>query len=199
MSMKPILAIAAALFLVAPAPAATPNVPVVPSPYFIKLDLVEQIICADRTGSGARIDGDLVLTAEHVIEGGPCTIGGALVEVVHVDRKADMAVLRTARRSFTRIALSCAPFREGRAYYAIGYAFGSDFVVQRLMGTKSKTPEGRWQGQALLRGQVFHGMSGGPIVDENGGLVGIINAVSKSGVALSVSKPLAETYLCREE
>jgi S1-C subfamily serine protease len=197
--MKALAALAALTLATSAAPPVeVPEEPgAIPSPYFIDLGLVERIRCGDFVGSGARIDSDLVLTAEHVVAGGACSIAGEPATLAYVDKGQDMAVLRTTHPVGGRMTLACAPYAEGREYFAIGYAFGSDFVVQRLTGTKTKMRgASRWRGDPILRGNIYQGMSGGPIVDANGAIVGIVNAGPKNGLGLGISLNLAGTYLC---
>jgi S1-C subfamily serine protease len=166
-----------------------------PSPFFLELDLIERITCGNAMGSGVRIDGDLVLTADHVVAGRTCTIDNVPVELVHEDGERDIAIIRTASISPSRMPLSCAGFVTGRMYLAVGYARGEHLVVQRLQGTGgTETRDGRFLGLSELRGLIFPGMSGGAIVDETGQLVGIVNAGNAAG--LSLSRGLGDTFLC---
>jgi S1-C subfamily serine protease len=198
------LAIALALSAVVPAAAsvapASPAPPVSaaadPTPYFLPLDLVEKIECGNKVGSGSRIDSDTVITATHVVDQGGCTIRGKPAEVIYSDPNQDFSVLRAADKSGSRMAISCAVPVEGAEYFAIGYAFGEDFVVQPLTGTASKVRSGKFAGMKMLRGNIYPGMSGGPVIDRAGSIVGIVNAAPRNGLSSMLSLSLSGTYLC---
>lgn len=198
--------LAIALALSAAVPAAAAVIPIQatppiagqadPSPYFLPLDLVEKIECGNKIGSGSRIDTDTVITATHVVTDGGCTIRGKPAEVIYSDPKQDFSVLRTADKSSSRMAISCAAPVEGAEYFAIGYAFGDDFVVQPLTGTSSKVRAGQFAGMKMLRGNIYPGMSGGPVIDRTGSIVGIVNAAPRNGLSSMLSLSLSGTYLC---
>lgn len=171
-----------------------------PSPYFIDLDLVRPIMCETPEGiwggTGVYISATDLVTAAHVIEEGTCRIGGVPVEVVHLDKARDFAVVRTPLKSDRRITISCAGFREGADYFGVGYARGTDFVMQRFTGTRDKVSSRALAGMAVLRGKGFHGQSGGAMIDDLGRLVGIVSAGPQDGTPWLFSRPLTDTYLC---
>lgn len=193
----------AALMLAVSSPAAAPAplpVNTNPSPYFLHLNLVPLVSCQGGSGSAFVVDTDTLVTANHVIESGSCTVWGSPVEVLFQDRELDYAVIRVTVAFPGRFVIDCAGYQSGNRYYAAGWAGGADLVMQKLDGTdgrmsltRSKVP---WQGQALLRGSSFAGMSGGPIVDERGFVVGIVNGIMGGGRPLSISRELKDTYLC---
>lgn len=176
---------------------------VLPNPFFIKLDLVERLSCEDGiSGSGARIDSDKVVTAYHVIKAGvSCSIGGVPTEVIYASEKLDLAVLHAPKFTLneSRMVINCNGMGKSDQFYAVGYAFGTEFVVQRLLGTGSKRTKGdaKFGGMDVLKGNSYPGMSGGPIVNEDGEIVGIVNASMGGGVSISLSRSLADSYLCR--
>lgn len=168
-----------------------------PSGYFIPLNLVVQIRCGDFVGTGSRINSRTIITATHVIRPGGCSVGGNPVTAVFEQPGQDFAVVRTEAPADDRIVTSCAGYADGGEYFAVGYAFGKDFVVQRLAGSKSRVRgDGKFNGLTLLRGNTYPGMSGGPIVNDRGEIVGIVNAGPRSGYSVTLSRALADTYLC---
>ena len=176
--------------------APAPTNEAIPSP-FIELDTVKRIVCETVVGSGVRIDGNLVLTADRVVAGRACTIDDVPVELVHEDGARDIAIVRTAAASSIRVPLTCAGFATGFSYFAVGFAHGRKLVVQRLHGTDGiEIRDEALRGLSQLRGLVFPGMSGGPIVDEAGQVVGIVSAGNGSG--LTLSRALNQTKLCRD-
>lgn len=189
-------AIAAGLTSAAPAPEA------VPSDYFIPISLVRQLKCDNGngsgvTGTGSYIDRDLVLTAHHVTGNRSCSIDGTPVQVVYSNADLDISVVRTPDVSEARMTTSCTAPRAGEEYFAIGFANGRDFVVQRFTATGTAVPARSrdFHGMNVFRGASYHGMSGGPVIDRDGNIVGTLNAGNERSVMLSRS--LSETYLCQ--
>lgn len=181
------LAVAGAAALIAePAPEA------LPSPFFVNLGLVMQPHCGDAVGSGSWIDGQTFLTAQHVTENGPCTLGGMPAETVYANEALDIAVLKPAIAIGERMPTSCARPRRGDDYFAVGFALGQAFVLQRY------TAEGGRAGElARFRGQGFQGMSGGPVVDRDGRQVAVLTRILRNGLPVMFARPLADTYLCK--
>lgn len=211
--IKRLLALLFVLFTPLPA-SASPVVPMpastqeeaLPSPYFMDLTLVEYVRCNLpngnwMSGSGVRIDSDLVLTALHVIGSPTCTVGGVLTPpepatLVFADGTLDYAVLRVASHRASRIEINCDGFKPGETYMAFGYPYGSQFAALHLIGTAAKVGfAGPFRGLSILRGTVYHGVSGGAVVDSEGRVTGIVNAMPE-GEPQAWSRALKDTYLC---
>ena len=176
--------------------------------YFINLDNIKQIVCTDKdggleSGTGTVIGKNRILTANHVIYGSvKCTVGKKEVKIISQYPELDLAVISIdmeEKPSITQI--SCEGFKENETYFAIGFSKAYDFAMTKLKATgklknMDKTEEYPYETKNLvsLNGLAFAGMSGGPIIDMNGRIVGIVN-VSNEG-RLVGSRSLYDTPLC---
>lgn len=165
-----------------------------PSPFLINLGDIDLIECTTKRGTGVRIDEDLLLTAAHVVSEDTCSVRGAPVELIYFNGDKDVAVVRTKGLNPSRMTYTCSGFKRGETYFAVGWAGGTDLVVNRVRATGLNRQSGDFKGLAVLRGLTFHGMSGGAVVNQDGELVGLVNAGNSSG--LSLSRPLTDLYLC---
>lgn len=145
------------------------------------------------TGTGFSVDGaGLWLTARHVIHdcervGLRHARGVARATVAWVHPRADLALLRT-QGGAPPFALARAPLAPGQDGYAIGFPQGKPGAVHgRVLGRTQMQAEGRFTGRAPTiawaeRGRFpdfsgsLGGISGGPIFDARGYLVGVVVA-----------------------
>lgn len=145
------------------------------------------------TGTGFSVDGaGLWMTARHVIHecervGLRHARGTARATVAWVHPRADLALLRT-QGGTPPFALAPAPLAPGQDGYAIGFPQGKPGAVHgRVLGRTQMQAEGRFTGRAPTiawaeRGRVpdfsgsLGGISGGPVLDARGHLVGVVVA-----------------------
>jgi S1-C subfamily serine protease len=144
-------------------------------------------------GSGFPVGPGLVLTNAHVVAGtqhtkvqGPTT--GTLLDarVVVFDPERDVAILYVPRLALAPINEAAA--RPGTQGAAIGYPGGGDEKVSPAVVNGEVQAEGRdIYGQNLVvrhiwivQADVLPGNSGGPLVDIDGNVVGVIFAASTS-------------------
>lgn len=193
--MKPLCILPiAALISASPAPEMPPN------GYFIPIDLIHKLTCSGPSGavmgSGSYVDAHHILTAAHVAAGRTCIVGDQVAQTVMVDTARDVAVVRTVEPGRGRISFSCVKPKAGDEAFAIGFAGGSDFVVQRFTATGTFIPKRvrNFQGLAIFKGHAYRGMSGGPVIDRHGQIIGILNAVNGNGSMFG--RLISETYLC---
>lgn len=94
-----------------------------------------------------------------------------------------------------KFPINCDGFKAGTYVWAIGYAGGAEWqTMTRHYVTYKDTDDGM---RFLLGSPAFiPGMSGGPVLNEKGEVVGVINAYSKL-YPISFSRPLKDTSLCR--
>ena len=138
------------------------------------------------SGSGAFISADgLVLTAAHVVQGASrievVTSAGALpATVVKIDAANDIALLKCTGNGFTPLAIvPSKEAREGTTVFTIG------FPNIEVQGFDPKLTRGEISSQSGFQDDprqwqisvpIQPGNSGGPLCDENGNLIGIVEA-----------------------
>ncbi len=143
-------------------------------------------------GSGFPIGPNLVLTNAHVVAGTQGTTvrtptGRTLgARVILFDPNRDVAILSVPRLGATPLAMAAAA--RGTAGAAIGYPGGGNEVVVPAVVDGEVQAEGRdiysqnpvirhiW----IMEADVKPGNSGGPLVDQNGLLLGVVFAASTS-------------------
>lgn len=196
------IAFALALFIGGQAKAATP----MQNGYFINLNTVKFIQCVTTdgdhfAGSAFIVAKGRVVTADHVIHGAQsCTIDHKRVTLVSHDLALDIAVLGVDLGEHPPILeVSCDGFTLGEPYFALGFSKAQDFAMTKIIAEGSFDSMAGDDGQEVehlseIKGLMFAGMSGGPIIDMDGRVVGINNASDSDGHALSRS--LSETALC---
>lgn len=160
---------------------------------------VEQVLCLTDglAGTAFRITPDLYLSVNHVTKHQGCTIGGLPITVKYADPVGDFSIVQAPLRVEGGIPISCKGYTNGEYYYAIGFADGlpwsqavtihADWLATLLYGDKL---------QNVFKGieTVIPGMSGGPVLNAQGQVVGVINAYN--GYGMSWSRALRDTVIC---
>lgn len=149
----------------------------------------------------ATEDGDFI-TAAHVARGGNCRLNASHpIRVMNYYDRADYA--RGRAGSFDgSLRVSCEPIIAGEQYIMVGYPAGTDQAIHvfgRATGDSHDIdqPGVRIDGLVSIRGGgVVRGMSGGPVLNQNGDVVGIISAVSASS-RITLVQPIINTRYCR--
>jgi S1-C subfamily serine protease len=182
----------------------TPIEDSVPSPYFLNINLVHRVSCPRWTGTAFTVGNGLVITAAHVSNGaetgGRCLVDGKPSTILYEDMEQDFAILGTETEA-QHFVIDCEGYKRGKRYYAIGWAGGDELVVQQFIGTGARVSAifgGAFKRQGILKGNSYGGMSGGPIVDERGFVVGLVNGGSTTGRAVSLSRELSQTVVCKD-
>jgi hypothetical protein len=150
-------------------------------------------------GTGFAVDPELVITANHVIEGARHVVirlpgeGGFLpARVVYANRNQDVAVLHVDAK-LTPIHLNPAALRVRQAVYAVGYPLDpSRTQAQSAKGIISGQLE---DSRLQLDMSLNPGNSGGPLVDEHDTVVGMVVArgeVEHGVVGIGMAVPVAQ-------
>ncbi len=136
------------------------------------------------SGSGAFISADgLILTSAHVVQGASrievVTAAGTLdATVVKIDATTDVALLKCTGSSFPPLPI--APSKDARAGKTV---FTVGFPNIQVQGFDPKLTKGEISSQAGFQDDptewqisvpIQPGNSGGPLCDENGNLIGVI-------------------------
>lgn len=157
------------------------------------------------SGSGFVAGNNLVATNAHVVAGIQQPYiqdvnGSHQAKTVWFDPALDLAILRTSKLAGKRLAFVSAPVASGTPAAVLGYPNGGDFSAKPAVVLDVILAKGRdiyGTGHTLrtiyeIRADIVHGNSGGPLVDKDGSVVGVIFAESTNynqvGYALTSSK-----------
>lgn len=137
--------------------------------------------------TGFVVSPSVVVTAQHCV--GPLQLGdGYSANVIYIDQYYDLAALSIPKTSKPPLQLTTESVYEGQRLIGIGYGFGWTYalsldvrVANPLQKPTTVSPSG-----VIVQGTYAHGMSGGPVVDTNGDVVGIIQSTS-NGLSFGVN------------
>ena len=146
------------------------------------------------TGSGFIIDSDgLAVTAAHVVDKAARVTAtdpsGKETEctVISCDTASDVAILRLPRGSYKALKLSEKEESGGAVLRAMGYPFKDTLVItEGLVASPSGTVNEKQR--MLVSCNIVNGMSGGPVFDRYGKVVGVCSGSVRTmnGIHLSV-------------
>ena len=135
------------------------------------------------SGTGFYVSSQHIITNEHVVQGCKYVkVRGAVkpsfAELVDVDKEADLALLRTRARPSQIAALrGSGDVKKGEKITILGYPLDhgitGKYLIRRAKVTDTKDPFGK-RSHFLFTDSVEKGNSGGPIVDQNGTVVGVV-------------------------
>jgi hypothetical protein len=188
MIVKPVLAGALALALSSHAEIDFGPVTLASNPY------VAQVICEDGRGTAFKIEGGQWVTVRHVSANGGCTLNGRRVYQTHADQIGDFALIDNGDSTTGGLKVDCGGFRDGEWYHGIGFGQGvlqSKSVRYSLFHTLLY---GR-ASSVLFANRFVPGMSGGPVLNAAGEVVGTVNAYGIEQ-RVSFSRELKRTKLC---
>ena len=158
---------------------------------------VVQVVCVEGLGSAFRVGEHGLVSVNHVTRMTDCTINGEPVKMRLADVARDVSFGRIESVG-PGLTVNCGGIRDGERLYAIGYAKGRP--RQRLVtvrGSDFATNAMRWRGFSTLVGAEYFipGMSGGPLLNGAGEVVGTVNGYAPLA-GVSFAQSLSDTAIC---
>jgi S1-C subfamily serine protease len=154
---------------------------------------VKVVVAAGGHGSGVHIGNGIVLSAAHVAgEGEKITIqtsdGEARDAAVYWSSASfDLALIQTTSDNLPTVNLTCTDPLPGDAVIAEGNPQSLEFVSARGYVVGGARKSDIWESVIPLDMTIVPGMSGGPLIDMRGNLVGITVAVMTTRLGLTPS------------
>lgn len=162
-------------------------------------------------GSGFVVSHDVVVTNAHVVAGveNPYILdeqGQHQASVIWFDPNLDLAVLTTSNLAGAPLIISTAIAPDSTPGVVLGFPGGGNFSAAPALVLSSFIATGRNiynQGDTNrslyeIKAKVIPGNSGGPLVNANGTVIGIVFAESTTyndvGYALTMQQPLSEIH-----
>ena len=165
----------------------------------VPLYSIKRVYCLTGSGTAFLVARDTYVSAFHVSHLGSCTVDGRTINPIVTEAAKDFVVFKAPSGDARPLRVSCKGFIEGEQYRGIGFPAGNDMVVTKLVAghyiVGDYLPDLKFRGMRFLRGIIPHGMSGGPIVDRRGVVIGI-NSATTNNDTQGLSRDLADTQLC---
>lgn len=158
-----------------------------------KASPVVKVIMEKGHGSGTHIGGGYFITAAHVIgDSLEAKLKGndgrqVKAEVLWVNDARDIALLKADGAGFEHDTLSCEPEPVGSHIYARGNPLSMEFVSMwgRIAGVSREV--GPWRKAYVADITILPGMSGGPVYNQAGEVVGVSIGVANARIGFGVS------------
>jgi hypothetical protein len=145
------------------------------------------VVCDQGVGSATRVTENAYISVAHVTSLGNCTVDGTKITVTHSDAEQDFSTFIGPKGKDT-LDISCDGFTRLEGYVSRGHAYGDPNVwFQPVIAVAEY--KGKW----AFVGDIFPGMSGGPIVDKDGRITGVNNIANPSA-----GVDLKDTVVCGE-
>lgn len=172
--------------------------------------VVKVTLASGGHGSAVYIGGGLFLTANHVVSGDEATIVSqaakpcsAKATVVWTSTAYDVALISAECEGLAAAPLRCDELHVGERIISYGSPMALDFLQTRGRISGKPRTVGPWKSAYPTDISIGPGMSGGPVMDERGRLVGInVGAAMASfgmGVKslMGISLIVPATEICR--
>lgn len=192
MSVKILLA---AALVAAPVPASAPIITYDEQRAAIDYPLVKKVRCTEGSGTAFRVGPTRLLSVAHVTRGTNCLIDNAPITVIEQDNAHDFAIIEAGPPKLGALKINCGGFHTSEWYWSDGYAWGLPYQTAVAVFTSAFHDE---TGKRILYGKhaFIPGMSGGPVMNAEGEVVGLVNAYHPI-FGLSFSRDLKDTSLCQ--
>lgn len=176
----------------------------------MNLGLIHRIECVNiktnlgGIGTAWVVSKNTLVTAAHVVDDICVDYDSEQPVIVkYVDHVNDFAIVEmdTGMEDAT-ISFGCDGYHAGDHYVGTGWANGTTLRQTMLEAGDIQTAKGEtiehlpMSGLRYLSGAIYHGMSGGPIFDDQGIAVGINTATDNDHPTQSYSRSLSDTILC---
>ena len=175
----------------------------------IDRDSAPMMECARGSGTGVVISSRTMLTASHVVAGGhTCDIqdplrGGNTATLDRDDASNDFATMKGRFRA-KPVEVNCDGFTTGETYYMTGHPYGKERITVPAVATPRYLDTRPTNGPPTKRlreldGSSFPGMSGGPIMDDQGRVVGVVSSRPVDDRSVTMAKELRDTFICTDK
>lgn len=188
--LAPILLSLVLLMPLAAAPKPAPDLPSLMNR--VERSLVQVVFQADEqrqhSCTGFIVDAakGLVLTAEHCVEKDENYVNGLLSDVIKKD--SHLALLKVPSMMGPPLDIRKDKLERGEQVIAMGWGYGI------LGGSLRMVYNSNYDGELILDGALSPGMSGGPIVDMEGKVVGVSQAAFQ-GIAAGCNQDSIRKFL----
>lgn len=181
-------ALAAAALTVAPVAVSSDTVT------FVNYPGVYLVSCDEGSGTGFRTGHNHFFSVAHVTALHNCRINGVPIKVTEQDSEHDFSQF-DADIPGPALRYTCEGFHAGDWVWAIGYAGGRP--IQTGLPVYTTYALHRTGFRIFIGEQPYiPGMSGGPVFNARGEVVGTVNAYVP-GTGISLSRDLRETSVCQ--
>lgn len=165
-------------------------------PASVMLVMVDENGKPDKTGSGFFVSRNIIVTNYHVVEG---THGGIvkcigssrkskITDIVAVNQAFDIALLRVEQSSGAKIVLGdSTKLKIGQPIFVVGSPRGLEGTFSNGLVSSIR----RFGDDYLVQmtAPISSGSSGGPVLDENGEVVGVSVGIFQGGQNLNFAIP----------
>lgn len=164
----------------------------------VEFPMVVQVICDQGRGTAFRVGRTRFLSVDHVTSNSGCKIDGVPVVVTASSSSLDFSELEVNIPKGGAFKINCDGFKPNTWYYAVGHGYG--LPTQTMVMVYASAFDNGAGGMRILIGKHFFipGMSGGPVLNQRGEVVGTVNAYNPF-FSTSFSRALRDTSICKDK